>query len=168
MVYTFLYNCFEYQTISILSNTIILSKFLINLPNLPIYQHFTLSCLLCPYPSPPPQNLPIYTDFSTKYRTSIKAAKNPSYFFPDHTTQITQNKKNPLKIKDSYYFPAYPDQILPNAILLNHNLIISFFKPSYNSRLFGQFLFSLPLAPNYSPSTIPFRKKRSHSRNYDL
>lgn len=38
-------------------------------------------------------------------------------------TQITQNKKNPLKIKDSYYFPAYPDRILSNAILLNHNLI---------------------------------------------
>lgn len=97
MVYTFLYNCFEYQTISILSNTIILSKFLINLPNLPIYQHFTLSCLLCPYPSPPPQNLPIYTDFSTKYRTSFKMPKNPNYFLPDHTQSNHPKQKEFLK-----------------------------------------------------------------------
>lgn len=35
-----LYNYFEFQTIFILSNTIILSKFLTNLSNIPIYQHF--------------------------------------------------------------------------------------------------------------------------------
>lgn len=50
--------------------------------------------------------------------------------------QITQNKENPLKIKDSSYFPAYPNQILPNIAILNHILTISSRKPSYNSRLF--------------------------------
>ena len=50
---------------------------------------------------------------------------------------ITQNKKNPLKIKDSYFFPAYPDPILSNIILLNHNLTILLPKVSFNGRLFA-------------------------------
>lgn len=40
------------------------------------------------------------------------------------SNHIAQNKKNPLKIKDSYYSPAYPDPILPNIILFNHNFAI--------------------------------------------
>lgn len=85
-------------------------------PKLPYLSVFLALLPFQSHPSPHLQNLPIYTDFSIKHRTSIKTAKNSLYFLPDHTTQITQNKKNPLKIKASSYFTAYPDHILPNAI----------------------------------------------------
>ena len=88
-----------------------------------------------PHPSPNPQYLPIYANFSTKSRTSFKMPKNPNYFLPDHTHSNRSNPKNPLKIKASSYFTAYPDHILPNGILLNHILTILFYKLSYNSRL---------------------------------
>lgn len=72
--------------------------------------------------------------------------KNPPYFLPDHATQIAQNKKNPLKIKDSYYFPTYPVLILSNIILLNHNLTILLPKVSYNGRLFLHIINFLPIS----------------------
>lgn len=92
----------------------------------------------CPFASSstPSSKSPIYTEFSTKSRTSFKMPKNPPYFLPDHTHSNYQSKMNPLKTKDSYYFPAYPDHILPNSILLNHILTIPFYKLSYNGRLF--------------------------------
>lgn len=100
--------------------------FFLRSPKLPYLSAFSTLLPFQPHPSPHLQYLPIYADFSTKSRTSFKMPKNPPYFLPDHATQIAQNKKNPPKIKDSYYFPTYPDQILPSAILLYHILTISF------------------------------------------
>lgn len=131
-----IYNYFEYQTIFILSNTIILSKFPINRPNIPIYQHFLHSYLLHHHPSPTLKISPFMPTFQQNLELPSKYPKIHHISCLITSIQITQSKKNPLKIKDSYYFPAYPDHIPPNPILLNHILTILFCKLSYNSRLF--------------------------------
>lgn len=88
---------------------------------------------------------------------------NSTLFSPKpHTHSNHPKQKESPKIKDSHYFPAYPNHILPNVILLNHNLTISFPKLSYCSRLFCAnstfLLFSIELIPESILSL--FHKKK--------
>lgn len=98
----------------------------------------TLSTLLPP-PAPSitlPSKVPKNAYFSALSRTPFKIPKIPPNFPPNHTLSNRPKQKESPKIKDSYYFPAYPDQFLPNTILLNPGLTSTSYKLSCNSRLF--------------------------------
>lgn len=104
-------------------------------PKLPYLSAFSHSYLFH-YPQVLyPQNLPIYANFSTKYRTAYKTSKNPHYFTSNHTHSNRSNPKESLENKGFFLLHSISRSHSTEHHLLNHILTILFSKLSYNSRL---------------------------------
>lgn len=104
-------------------------------PKLPYLSAFLALLPFQSHPSPHLQNLPIYTDFSIKHRTSFKMSKNPPYFLPDHIHSNHPKQKESLENKGFFLLHSISRSHSTERHLLNHILTILFCKLSYNSRL---------------------------------